>query len=57
MFALLMMFLCVIGHIMSLGKSLQLLCILTFDMLFLSAISMMFLNIILAVCLLVGMVV
>ena len=41
-FALLMLFLCVILHTMSSGKSLQLLCILPFGMLCLSAISMMF---------------
>ena len=40
-FALLMLFLCVILHTMSSGKSLQLLCILPFGMLCLSAISMM----------------
>ena len=39
------------------GKSLQLLCILPFGMFFLSAISMMFVKIVLAVCMLVGMVV
>ena len=33
MFALLMLFLCVVLHDMSLGKSLQLLCILTLGML------------------------
>ena len=55
-FALLMLFLCVILH-MSSGKSLQLQCILPFGMLYLSAISMMFVNIMLAVCMLVGMVV
>ena len=38
----LMLFLCVILHTMSLGKSLQLLCIFPFGMLCLSAISMMF---------------
>ena len=53
MFALLMLFLCVILH-MSSGKSLQLQCILPFGMLYLSAISMMFVNIMLAVCMLVG---
>ena len=37
-FALLMLFLCVIVHTMSSGKSLQLLCILPFGMLCLSAI-------------------
>ena len=42
---------------MSSGKSLQLLCILPFGMLCLSAISMMFVKIKLAVCMLVGMVV
>ena len=41
-FALLMLFLCVILHIMWSGKSLQLLYILPFGMLCLSAISMMF---------------
>ena len=55
-FALLMLFLCVILHTMSSGKSLQLLCILPFGMLCLSAISM-FVKILLAVCMLVGMVV
>ena len=42
MFALLMLFLCVIVHTMWTGKSLQLLYILPFGMLCLSAISMMF---------------
>ena len=56
-FALLMLFLCVILHTMSSGKSLQLLCTLPFGMLCLSAISMMFVKILLAVCMLVGMVV
>ena len=50
------LFLCVILHTMSSGKSLQFLCILPFGMLCLSAISMMFVKIILAVCMLVGMV-
>ena len=50
-FALLMLFLCVILHTMSSGKSMQ------FGMLCLSAISMMFVKILLAVCMLVGMVV
>ena len=50
-FALLMLFLCVVLHTM------QLLCILPFGMLFLSAISMMFVKIMLAVCMLVGIVV
>ena len=53
MFALLMLFLCVILHAMSSGKSLQLLCIFPFGMLCLSAISMMFVKIMLAVCILV----
>ena len=44
-FALLTLFLCVIFHTMSSGKSLQLLCILPFGMLCLSAISMMFVKI------------
>ena len=48
-FALLLLFLCVIVHTMSSGKSLQLLCILPFGMLCLSAISM-FVKIMLAVC-------
>ena len=56
-FALLMMFLHVILHAMSSDKSLQLLCILPFGMLYLSAISIMFVKILLAVCILVGMVV
>ena len=57
MFALIMLFLCVIVHTMSSGKSLQLLCILPFGMLCVSAISMMFVKILLAVCILVGIVV
>ena len=56
-FALLMLFLCWILHTMSSGKSLQLLCIFPFGMLCLSAISMMFVKIMLAVCILVAMVV
>ena len=52
-----MLFICVILHIMWSGKSLHLLCILPFDMLCLAAISMMFVKIMLAVCILVGMVV
>ena len=61
-FALLMLFLCVIWHTMWSGKRLQLLCILPFGMLCLSAISMMFKKnmlavCMLAVCMLVGMVV
>ena len=55
-FALLMLFLCVILHTMSSDKSLQLLCILPFGMLLLSAISMMFVKILLVVCMLEGMV-
>ena len=55
MFAFLILFLCVILHTMSSGKSLQLLCILPFDMLCVSAISMMLVKIMLAVCKLVGM--
>ena len=57
MFALIMLFHCVILHTIPSGNSLQLLCILPFGMLCLSAINMMFLNIMLAVCILVGMVV
>ena len=56
-FSLLILFLCVIVHIMSLGKSLQLLCIFPFGMLCLSAISIMFVKVLLAVCIFVGMVV
>ena len=55
-FALLMLFLWVILHTMWSGKSLQLLCILPFGMLCLSAISMKFVKIMLAMCMLVGMV-
>ena len=44
-FPLLMLFICVILNTMSSGKSLQLLCIFPFDMLCLSAISMMFVKI------------
>ena len=54
--ALLILFLCVILHTMSSGKRLQLLCIFLFGMVCLSAISM-FVKIMLAVCILVGMVV
>ena len=57
MFALLMLFLCVILHTMWSGKCMQLLCILPFGMFCLSAISMMLVKIMLAVCMLVGMVV
>ena len=56
-FALLMLFLYVILHTMFSGKSMQLLCIFPFRMLCLSAISMMFVKIMLAVCMLVGVVV
>ena len=52
-FDLLMLFLCVILHTMWWGKSLHLLCILRFGMLFLSATSMMFVKIMFAVCMLV----
>ena len=55
--ALFMLFLCVILHTMPSGKSLQLLCIFPFGMFCLSAISMMFVKIMLAVCILVCMVV
>ena len=47
---------CEIVHTMWSGKSLQLLCILPFGVLCLSAIRMMFVKIMLAVCMLVGMV-
>ena len=56
-FALLMLFLCVILHTMSSDKSLKLLCIFPFGMFCLSAISMMFVQILLGVCMLVGIVV
>ena len=49
--------LCWILHIMWSGKSLQLLCILPIGISGLSAISMMFVKIMLAVCMLVGIVV
>ena len=54
MFVLLMLFLCVILHNMFSGKSLQLLCILPFGTLCLSAISMMFVKNMLAVGVLDG---
>ena len=58
LFALLILhgklFLCLILHTMYSGKSLQLQCILPFGMLCLSAISKMFVKIILAVCILRG---
>ena len=56
-FALLMLFLCVIFHTMWSDKSTQLLCILPFCILCLSAIIMMFAKIILSVCMLVAIVV
>ena len=56
-FAPFMLFVCVILHSMWTGKSLQLLCILPFDILCLSAINMMFVKSMLAVCMLVCMVV
>ena len=56
-FALLIVFLCVVFHTMWSGKSLQLLCILPSGMLCLSAISMMIVKIRLAVCMLVGMII
>ena len=56
-FAHFVLFLYVILHTMGSGESLQLLCILLFGMLCLSVISMMFMKIMLAVCMLDGMVV
>ena len=56
-FALLMLFLCVIVHTMSSGKCMQLLCIFSFGILCLSVISMRFVKIMLVVCILVGIVV
>ena len=55
-FALLVLFLCVILHTMWSGKGMQLLCILPFGILCLSAIRM-FVKILLAVCMLVGILV
>ena len=52
-FALLMLFLCMILHTMWSGKCLQLPCILPFGMLCLSANSMMFVQIRLSVCMVV----
>ena len=49
--------LCVIFHTMWSGKSLQLLCILPFGIICLSAIRMIFVKIILAVCIFIGIVV
>ena len=57
MFALLILFLCVILHTMWSAKSIQLLCILPYCMLCLSAISVIFVKILLAVCMLVDIVV
>ena len=51
-FALLMLFICVILHTMSSGKNLQLFWIFPFAILCLSAISMMFVKNLLAVCML-----
>ena len=56
-FSLIILFLCLIFHTMWSGKSLHLLCILPFGILYLSVISMIFVKIILAVCMLVGKVV
>ena len=56
-FALPMLFLCVILHTMPSGKSLQLLCIFPFGMLCLTAICMKFVKILLAVGVGVGVVV
>ena len=56
-FSLLILFLCVILHTMWSGESLQLLCILPVGILCLSAIKIMFVKILLAVCMLVGIVV
>ena len=53
MFALIMLFLCVILHTMWSGKSMQLLCILPLDMVWLYAISMLFVEILFAVCMVV----
>ena len=52
-----MLLLCVSLYTIWWGKNLQLLCILPFGILCLSAIRMMFVKIILAVCMLVGIVV
>ena len=54
-FALLMLFLCVLLHAMWSRKSLQLLCILPFGMLWLSAISKMFAKIMLPAIVYVGL--
>ena len=57
MFALLMLFIYMILHTMWSGKSMQLLCILPFGMSCLSVISKLFVKVMLAVCILVGIVV
>ena len=54
MFSLLMLFLCMILHTMWSGKSLQLLCVFLFSTLSVSAIRMMFVKIIFAVCIVVS---
>ena len=56
-YSLSMLFLLVILHTIWAGKSLQLLCIFPFGILCLSAISMVIGKILLAVCILVGMVI
>ena len=56
-FALHMLFICLLFYTMRSVKSMQLLCILPIGMLCLSAISMIFEKNMLAVCMLVGMVV
>ena len=56
-FAIFMLFLCVILHNMWSAKTLQLLVILPFGILCLYAIIMMFVKIILAVCMLLGIIV
>ena len=56
-YAPLMLFLCMILHTMWLGKSLQLLYTLPFGILCLSVIRMIFMNILLANCMLVDIVV
>ena len=57
MFALLILFLCVILHTMWSGKSMQLLCILPFGIFSLSALRVMFVKIILVMCMFVSIVV
>ena len=56
-FSLLILFLCVVFHIMWSDKSMQLLCIFPFGMLCFSAISMMFVNKLIGSVMLVSMVV